>query len=99
MRVGARRTVGLAFGIFRAAMFAEPAVTNVEEVVGLVHYRGVSGAGCQVSAGRVSSASQADTRHPTPGTHSYYRRPASGVGVRRTGTDIRRPLRKICTCT
>lgn len=29
--------VDLAFGIFSAAMFAEPAVTNVEEVVGLVH--------------------------------------------------------------
>jgi hypothetical protein len=28
---------GLALGIFGAAMFAEPAVTNVEEVVGLVH--------------------------------------------------------------
>ena len=27
----------LAFGVFGAAMFAEPAVTKVEEVVGLVH--------------------------------------------------------------
>lgn len=27
----------LAFGVFSAAMFAEPAVTQIEEVVGLVH--------------------------------------------------------------
>ena len=40
--------VDLALGIFSAAMFAEPAVTNVEEVVGLVHGRknGV-GVGCK----------------------------------------------------
>ena len=37
MRVRAGRMVDLALGIFGAAMFAEPAVTNVEEVVGLVH--------------------------------------------------------------
>ncbi len=51
--------VDLAFGIFGAAMFAEPAVTNVEEVVGLVHRGGcqvpgvgyrVSGTRCQVPA-------------------------------------------------
>jgi hypothetical protein len=29
--------VALALGIFSAAMFAKPAVTKIEEVVGLVH--------------------------------------------------------------
>jgi hypothetical protein len=29
--------VALALGIFGAAVFAEPAVTKVEEVVGLIH--------------------------------------------------------------
>lgn len=29
--------VDLALGVFGAAMFAEPAVTKVKEVVGLVH--------------------------------------------------------------
>jgi len=45
--------VDLAFGIFGVAMFAEPAVTNVEEVVGLIHRAGaryqVSGARFQVA--------------------------------------------------
>jgi hypothetical protein len=42
--------VDLAFGIFGAAMFAEPAVTKVEEVVGLVHGKGerVLGVGCRI---------------------------------------------------
>ena len=40
--------VDLALGIFSAAMFAEPAVTNVEEVVGLIH----EGVGCQVPGAR-----------------------------------------------
>ena len=43
----------LAFGIFGAAMFAEPAVTEIEEVVGLLHGKkdvgcGVWGVGCGV---------------------------------------------------
>ena len=29
--------VMLPFSVFRAAMFAEPAVTEIEEVVGLIH--------------------------------------------------------------
>ena len=32
--------------VFSAAMFAEPAVTEIEEVVGLVH--GKKGVGCRV---------------------------------------------------
>jgi hypothetical protein len=50
--------VDLAFGIFGAAMFAEPAVAKVEEVVGLIH--GKKGVGRRVwSVGRVF-------QHPTP---------------------------------
>lgn len=37
--------VDLAFGIFGAAMFAEPAVTEVEEVVSLIHRK--KGVGCR----------------------------------------------------
>jgi len=37
--------VNLALGIFGAAMFAKPAVTEVEEVVGLIHRK----ERCQVS--------------------------------------------------
>ena len=49
--------VDLAFGIFGTAMFAEPAVTNVEEVVGLIHE------GCRVSDARcqMKCLSLADT--------------------------------------
>jgi hypothetical protein len=35
----------LAFGVFGAAMFAQPAIAEVEEVVGLIHLKGI---GCQV---------------------------------------------------
>ena len=55
--------VDLAFGIFGTAMFAEPAVTNVEEVVGLVHKCEVPGARC-----RVSGVSQAKESKLAPDT-------------------------------
>ena len=44
--------VMLSFGIFRTAVFAEPSVTKVEEMVGLVHWPGESVlpvAGCPAS--------------------------------------------------
>jgi hypothetical protein len=37
----------LALGVLGAAMFAEPAIAEVKEVVGLIHCR-VSGIRCQV---------------------------------------------------
>jgi hypothetical protein len=71
--------VDLAFGIFGAAMFAEPAVTKVEEVVGLVHGR-KKGVGCQ---GKVSGArcrvSVFHTRHLTPDTRHPFLLPASSI--------------------
>lgn len=33
------RVVMLSFRVFRAAVFAEPTITKVEEVVGLIHGR------------------------------------------------------------
>jgi hypothetical protein len=90
--------VDLAFGIFGAAMFAEPAVTKVEEVVGLIH-RG----GCQVSGVRHRMLASPAAFYPAPDTWHltpfYCRRRVSGVSVRRTGTEVRRPSRKICTWT
>ena len=38
--------VDLMFGVFGAAMFAEPAVADIEEVIGLIH--GQKGVGCRV---------------------------------------------------
>lgn len=57
--------VDLIFGVFGAAMFTEPAVTDVEEVVGLVHKKGVyqvSGVGCQVPSAWLTPG----TRYPKP---------------------------------
>jgi hypothetical protein len=60
-------------------MFAEPAVTKIEEMVSLVHQ------------GEVST-----TRYRVVGLTSYHR----VVGaVRRTGTLMRRPFLRICSCT
>lgn len=61
-----------AFGIFGAAVFAEPAIADVEEVICLVHGAGtgarsqLSGAGYQVSGVRHAPWLQPapDTRHP-----------------------------------
>jgi hypothetical protein len=88
----------LALSIFGAAMFTEPAVTEIEEMIGLIH--GKKGVGGWVlGVGRVLQHPTPNTQHPTPNTlHPFsYRRRVSGVSVRRTGTEVRRPLRTICT--
>ena len=66
--------VRLAFSVFGAAMFAEPAVTNVEEVVGLVHGCEVPGAGYRVSVKQRNL-----DWHPTPDTRPPFLLPAPSV--------------------
>jgi hypothetical protein len=69
--------VDLALGIFGAAVFTEPAIAEVKEVVRLIHREGyrvseklVSGIGCQASAlaPHLLSVLPPETRHPFPGT-------------------------------
>lgn len=77
------------FGIFRAAVFAEPAVTEVEEMVGLIQ-----GIRSQRSEVRLIS----DLRP----LFSYCRKVPRLVfagAARRTGTVKRLPLRTTSTCT
>jgi hypothetical protein len=81
----------LPLGIFGAAMFAEPSVTEVEEVIGLVH-------GTAVTIRR--RAHSLKVRHLIDTLRFYSRTVlASGPSVRRTGTATRLPLRKISTRT
>lgn len=68
--------MNFALGIFGAAMLAEPAVTDVEEVVGLIHEGcqvlgvrcRVPSAGCQVPGARcqIECICLADTRRLVP---------------------------------
>jgi hypothetical protein len=59
----------LALSIFGAAMFTEPAVTEIEEMIGLIH--GKKGVGGWVlGVGRVLQHPTPYNLHPTPYTHS-----------------------------
>jgi hypothetical protein len=78
--------------VFSTAMFAEPTVTQIEEVVRLVHD--------VCDPGVITALWSAAPRRRTAKT--YVRRVPrmdAGVSARRTGTAIRRPLRSTCTFT
>ena len=77
-------------GVLRAAVFAQPPITQVEEVVRFVHAEG----------DRVWGVGRTETKHPTPKPYSLiYRRGLSGASVSRTGTFILLPPRTISVCT
>ena len=79
-----------AFGSFRAAVLAEPTVTEIEKVIGLGQVKAVTGVGYRAPF-RVSGAR----------FHSSYRlktpRLVSGPCVRRTGMVVRLPFLTIST--
>ncbi len=81
----------LPFSILSAAMFAEPSVTQIEEVIGLIH-----GTAADYQALYILLT---DGRHPDRYFAFYSRKTvlASGPSVKRTGTATRRPLRTIST--
>ena len=64
-----RKTAVLLLGLLCTAMFAQPAVTWIEKVVGLVHK--LVGTGCKARAVyQVPGVGETDTRHLVPETHS-----------------------------
>src|SRR6185437_3009060 len=81
----------LRLGVGRAAMFVEPAITEIEEMVRLNHGRTVASDRWPVIRGpnsRVNPSDPPDTDHwsLTTATHRV------AVPVRRTGTFVRRPF-------
>jgi len=83
--------VMLAFGIFGAAMFAEPAVAEIEEVIGLIQVKRTS-VGCRSFKNRHRD-------HVKAGCYWRLTAPrlASGPCVSRTGTVICLPFLTIPT--
>lgn len=90
--------VVFAFRVLGAAVFAEPSVPEIEEVVGLVHKKGA----WPESEGRVRFGEFASSSSDPAALFSYLRiipRLASGPSVSRTGTVVRLPFRTTSTRT
>ena len=99
-------------GILGAAMFAEPTVTEVEEVVRLVHGKTEDRIQKTEFSSQKSKVRVRESLRPGPTNFCllnsvsclllfYLRRiPRFGVAaLKRTGTDALRPFRMICTWT